>query len=176
MRYFLQFTLLWLGMLGSGQSLSDAFSSTSDASPFSPQQSQFLPVTEAYQPLVSLSEAGELDVNWQITEAYYLYQKQFSARWLAASAQGTLTLNYGAAEIKDDPYFGEMIIEAPKVLRQIRYSESWHLHHDFTLSSLPSFLSPVTGRFGLPGISGNNPFDDVSSAPTIISPIRANLR
>ena len=69
MRYFLQFTLLWLGMLGSGQSLSDAFSSTSDASPFSPQQSQFLPVTEAYQPLVNLSEAGEIEVNWQITEA-----------------------------------------------------------------------------------------------------------
>ena len=106
MRYFLQFTLLWLGMLGSGQSLSDAFSSAADAAPFSQQQTQFLPVTEAYQPLVNLSEAGEIEVNWQITEAYYLYQKQFAARWLAASAQGTLTLNYGAAEIKDDPYFG----------------------------------------------------------------------
>ncbi len=107
MRYFLQFTLLWLGMLGSGQSLGDAFSSATDAAPFSQQQTQFLPVTEAYQPLVSISKAGELQVNWQITEAYYLYQKQFAANWLAAGAQGQLTLDYGTAEIKDDPYFGE---------------------------------------------------------------------
>ena len=106
MRYFLQFTLLWLGMLCSGPSFSDAFSAVPGSSPFVDQDTQFLPVTEAYQPLVSVSDGGLLQVNWQITEAYYLYHQQFAARWQAASDQGELTLDYGPAEIKDDPYFG----------------------------------------------------------------------
>ncbi|MBB3048156.1 thiol:disulfide interchange protein DsbD [Litorivivens lipolytica] len=106
MRYFLQFTLLWLSTLCAAPALSNAFSDFASDSPFAEETTQFLPVTEAYQPLVSLSD-GALEVNWQITEAYYLYQQQFAALWQGASNKGSLELNYGQAEIKDDPYFGE---------------------------------------------------------------------
>lgn len=111
MRLFLQFILLALYVLSAPLSVQAQLGNSSPAAkwnssePFGAQESAFLPVTEAYQPLLSLSESG-LQLNWQITEGYYLYKERFATAYFSEGRETRVTPDYGDAIIKDDPYFG----------------------------------------------------------------------
>lgn len=104
MRLFLQFTLLCLSLLPPWAA---AQNWNSDNSPFVSESRDFLPVTEAYQPVLSLQPDNRLAINWQIADAYYLYREQFAAEIFVDGARSRQPQDFGEAIIKDDPYFGE---------------------------------------------------------------------
>ncbi len=108
MRPLLQFTLLFTQLLCLGLLPVAANSADWDAGSelFGNESPSFLPVTEAYNPVVTLSQ-NTLNINWQISDNYYLYKDKFTSQRLLSGQITTLTPNFGEAIIKDDPYFGE---------------------------------------------------------------------
>ncbi len=105
-----QFTLLraflvccFIGCFFSATAWAQSAAGNSD--PFAAQTETFLPVTEAYEPLLSVN-GGALQLNWRITDGYYLYQERFAAELFSAGENSTLSPDYGEAIVKDDPYFG----------------------------------------------------------------------
>ena len=74
---------LWLAgfatalLLLAGQPAAHAQNSLAEALQ---QQSEFLPVHEAYQLDGAVTADGTLRLYWQITEGYYLYQHAFKVR------------------------------------------------------------------------------------------------
>lgn len=67
----------------------------------------FLPVDEAFEPVLTAIDGNTVEVAFRVTDGYYLYKDKISARAESDSARsGTLELPKG--EIKVDQYFGEM--------------------------------------------------------------------
>jgi len=67
----------------------------------------FLPVDEAFQPLLSALDGNNVEVAIRVAPGYYLYKEKFSATVISDKAQsGKLELPPG--EQKFDQYFGEM--------------------------------------------------------------------
>lgn len=78
---------------------------SASSDPFATPTPSFLPVTEAYEPLLSIN-GGALQLNWRITDGYYLYKERFTTEQFSGGETRTHTPDYGEAIIKDDPYFG----------------------------------------------------------------------
>jgi len=72
------------------------------------QQSEFLPVREAYQLDGALTRDGALRLYWQITDGYYLYQHAFKVRWLNGDTPASLAIDFPPALAKTDEFFGEV--------------------------------------------------------------------
>ncbi len=108
MRLLLQFTLLFTQLLclSTLTTPANAENWAGNSGPFAIQETSFLPVTEAYNPVVSVTQDA-LNINWQIADNYYLYQEKFVTERHSAGQTTALAHDYGAAIIKDDPYFGE---------------------------------------------------------------------
>jgi len=69
--------------------------------------SDFLPVDEAFQPILTAIDGNNIEVAIRVTDGYYLYKDKISASVLSDVAQaGILDLPDG--EIKTDQYFGRM--------------------------------------------------------------------
>ena len=74
------------------------------------QQSEFLPVREAYRLDGALTTNGELRLYWQIAEGYYLYQHMFKVRHADASAPANLPISFPPALDKTDEFFGDVSV------------------------------------------------------------------
>jgi thiol:disulfide interchange protein DsbD len=72
------------------------------------QQTEFLPVEQAYQLEGELTAAGDLRLYWQITAGYYLYQHAFNVRVASPYQSEPLAIDYPAALNKTDEFFGEV--------------------------------------------------------------------
>ena len=72
------------------------------------QQSEFLPVREAYQLDGALTRDGALRLYWQITDGYYLYQHAFKVRSLNGDTPASLAIDFPPALSKTDEFFGEV--------------------------------------------------------------------
>jgi thiol:disulfide interchange protein DsbD len=67
----------------------------------------FLPVDEAFEPILTAIDGNTVEVAIRVTDGYYLYKDKISVRAASDIAQaGILTLPAG--EMKTDQYFGEM--------------------------------------------------------------------
>jgi thiol:disulfide interchange protein DsbD len=74
---------------------------------FGDVNSDFLPVDEAFQPILTAIDGNNVEVALRVTDGYYLYKDKISATVQSEVAQaGILDLPDG--EIKTDQYFGEM--------------------------------------------------------------------
>jgi thiol:disulfide interchange protein DsbD len=74
---------------------------------FGGANSDFLPVDEAFQPILTAIDGNNIEVAIRVSEGYYLYKEKISAAVKSDVAQaGNLELPEG--EIKTDQYFGEM--------------------------------------------------------------------
>ena len=93
------------------------------------QQTEFLPVEQAYQLEGELTAAGDLRLYWQITEGYYLYQHAFNVRVASPYQSEPLEIAYPPALNKTDEFFGEV---------QVYYD-----HADLTVA-LPSAEESLT--------------------------------
>lgn len=74
------------------------------------QQSEFLPVKEAYRLDGGLNSDGGLRLYWQIAEGYYLYQHAFKVRDLESGAAGALNIDFPPALSKTDEFFGDVSV------------------------------------------------------------------
>ena len=72
------------------------------------QQTEFLPVEQAYQLEGELTAAGDLRLYWQITAGYYLYQHAFNVRVASPYQSEPLEIAYPPALNKTDEFFGEV--------------------------------------------------------------------
>ena len=74
------------------------------------QQSEFLPVREAYRLDGAITPQGELRLYWQITQGYYLYQHAFRIRSEAPAPSQPLRVVFPPAMDKTDEFFGEVSV------------------------------------------------------------------
>ena len=74
------------------------------------QQSEFLPVREAYRLDGALTADGQLRLHWQIAEGYYLYQHMFTVRHADASNPTNLSIGFPLALDKTDEFFGDVSV------------------------------------------------------------------
>lgn len=74
------------------------------------QQSEFLPVREAYRLDGAITPQGELRLYWQITQGYYLYQHAFRIRSEAPALNEPLSIALPPAMDKTDEFFGEVSV------------------------------------------------------------------
>jgi thiol:disulfide interchange protein DsbD len=72
------------------------------------QQTEFLPVEQAYQLEGEVTTAGDLRLYWQITAGYYLYQHAFNVRVASPYQSEPLEIAYPPALNKTDEFFGEV--------------------------------------------------------------------
>jgi thiol:disulfide interchange protein len=93
------------------------------------QQSEFLPVREAYRLDGTVLPGGALRLYWQIAEGYYLYQHAFKVSWLDPENPQLLEIELPPAIAKTDEFFGEV---------QVYYNEA-----DLTIR-LPEGAAPLS--------------------------------
>lgn len=74
---------------------------------FGGANSDFLPVDEVFQPILTAIDGNNVEVAIRVTDGYYLYRDKISASVISDSAQAGL-LELPAGEKKTDQYFGEM--------------------------------------------------------------------
>ena len=74
------------------------------------QQSEFLPVREAYRLDGAVTADGQLRVYWKIAEGYYLYQHMFKVRHADASTPTNLSIDFPPALDKTDEFFGDVSV------------------------------------------------------------------
>ena len=74
------------------------------------QQSEFLPVREAYRLDGALTADSQLHLHWQIAEGYYLYQHMFTVRHADASNPTNLSIGFPPALDKTDEFFGDVSV------------------------------------------------------------------
>ena len=74
------------------------------------QQSEFLPVREAYRLDGAVTADGQLRLHWQIAEGYYLYQHMFTVRHADASTPTNLSIDFPPALDKTDEFFGDVSV------------------------------------------------------------------
>lgn len=72
------------------------------------QQTEFLPVREAYQLDGALTSESALRLHWRLAEGYYLYQHAFKVSWLDAETAAPLAIDFPPALAKTDEFFGEV--------------------------------------------------------------------
>ena len=100
-------TLLLASMLASLSPTAIAQNSLAEALQ---QQSEFLPVKQAYRLDGALNSDGGLRLYWQIAEGYYLYQHAFKVRDLESGAAGALNIDFPPALSKTDEFFGDVSV------------------------------------------------------------------
>lgn len=74
---------------------------------FGGANSDFLPVDEAFEPILTAIDGNKVEVALRITDGYYLYKDKISARADSDVAQAGI-LDLPPGEMKTDQYFGEM--------------------------------------------------------------------
>ena len=74
------------------------------------QQSEVLPVKQAYRLDGARNSDGGLRLYWQIAEGYYLYQHAFKVRDLESGAAGALNIDFPPALSKTDEFFGDVSV------------------------------------------------------------------
>jgi len=74
---------------------------------FGSANSDFLPVDEAFQPILTAIDGNNVEVAIRVTNGYYLYKDKIQASVQSDVAQAGV-LELPAGELKTDQYFGEM--------------------------------------------------------------------
>ena len=79
---------------------------------------EFLPVDEAFKPVLIPIDGNTVEVSWQIASGYYLYKEKISVKTLTASVQlGRLDLPAG--KMKFDEFFGESEVYVEDVFAKL---------------------------------------------------------
>ncbi len=78
----------------------------SDVDSLASTHDDFLPVEEAYQLAMEVTDQQQLRLYWQIHEGYYLYKKRFAFSLETAEGEIELTPTFPEGVIREDEYFG----------------------------------------------------------------------
>lgn len=88
------------------------------------QQSEFLPVREAYQLDGAVTREGQLRLYWRIAEGYYLYQHAFKVVATGTELTDTLPLDLPPAIAKTDEFFGDVSVYYDEVDLRLSLTEA----------------------------------------------------
>ena len=72
--------------------------------------SEFLPVTEAFQLEIESLDSGDLRLHWTIADAYYLYQHRFKFHLEDAAGSVELAVQLSDGLAKSDEFFGDVVV------------------------------------------------------------------
>lgn len=80
--------------------------------------SEFLPVDEAFKPILLPVDGNTVEVSWQVTPGYYLYKDKISVTAVSSNVQlGRLDLPKG--KLKNDEFFGEQEVYLEDVFARL---------------------------------------------------------
>lgn len=88
------------------------------------QSTTFLPVDEAYRLQVDIEAPGQLRLNWQITDGYYLYRHAFDAELTDNNGVVETTLAIEPGLAKTDEYFGDVEVYYQSAQVGLSYSST----------------------------------------------------
>ena len=100
--------LFWLFMLccSAAMSASDPLSNAGNPLDASASQPKFLPVAKAYPTEVTL-EDNHVNIDWNITDGYYLYKQTISIKAQGADGAIDLPVELPTGEAHEDEFFGK---------------------------------------------------------------------
>ena len=85
--------------------------------------SEFLPVDEAFKPILIPVDGNTVDVTWQVAPGYYLYKDKISVKALSDNVQlGQLDLPKG--KLKFDEFFGESEVFVKDVFARLPFARA----------------------------------------------------
>jgi len=85
--------------------------------------SEFLPVDEAFKPILIPVDGNTVDVTWQVAPGYYLYKDKISVKVLSDNVQlGQLDLPKG--KLKFDEFFGESEVFVNDVFARLPFARA----------------------------------------------------
>lgn len=94
-QFYVFFLILGLGLNAAAQDFSN--------------DDEFLPVEEAYQVLVEITDSG-IDMTWNIAPGYYLYQERFKLQARTTNTVIDLPLTFEEGKTKFDEYFNKELV------------------------------------------------------------------
>jgi thiol:disulfide interchange protein DsbD len=88
-----------------------------------PGGSEFLPVDEAFKPILIPVDGNTVDVTWQVAPGYYLYKDKISVKALSDNVQlGQLDLPDG--KFKFDEFFGESEVYFKDIFARLPFARA----------------------------------------------------
>ncbi|MCB5161332.1 protein-disulfide reductase DsbD [Marinomonas algarum] len=84
-------------------------------------QPDFLPAEQVFKPTLSDPKEGQVTVSWIIEPGYYLYQSQLSLS--GPDAQHLNLTSFPNGELKQDPYYGEVVVYREQLSVPIQYTD-----------------------------------------------------
>ena len=85
---------------------------------FSGADADFLPVDEAFEPILTAIDGNNVEIAFRVADGYYLYKDKISARVDSDVAQAGM-LDLPTGKMKTDQYFGEMEVYYGDVFGQL---------------------------------------------------------
>lgn len=138
--------------------------------------SEFLPVDEAFEPIVIPVDGNTVDVTWRIASGYYLYKDKISVKTSASNVQlGQLDLPKG--KLKFDEFFGESEVYVEDVFARLPLAratpEAMELELEVTYQGCAEggLCYPPTTRVISTSLPEASAVTDLSSLPRRDEPI-----
>ena len=143
--------------------------------------SEFLPVDEAFKPILIPIDGNTVEVTWQVARGYYLYKDKISVKAISADVQlGMLALPEG--ELKFDEFFGESEVYFEDVFarlplaRATRDAMGLELEVNYQGCSLDGLCYPPTTRILTVALPEASTITDLALLPSPDAPVSEQAR
>ena len=143
--------------------------------------SEFLPVDEAFKPILIPIDGNTVEVTWQVARGYYLYKDKISVKAISADVQlGMLALPDG--ELKFDEFFGESEVYFEDVFARLPLARATPDAMDLELEvnyqgcSLDGLCYPPTTRILTVALPEASTITDLALLPSPDAPVSEQAR
>ncbi|MCH8060564.1 MAG: protein-disulfide reductase DsbD, partial [Proteobacteria bacterium] len=143
--------------------------------------SEFLPVDEAFKPILIPIDGNTVEVTWQVARGYYLYKDKISVKAISANVQlGMLALPEG--ELKFDEFFGESEVYFEDVFarlplaRATRDAMDLELEINYQGCSLDGLCYPPTTRILTVALPEASTITELALLPSPDAPVSEQAR
>ena len=99
---------------------------------FAAADADFLPVDEAFEPILTPLDGNAVEIAFRVADGYYLYKDKIAARAVSDVAQAGI-LELPAGEMKTDQYFGEQEVYFGDVFGKLAIARATPEAMDLTL-------------------------------------------
>ena len=142
---------------------------------------EFLPVDEAFKPILIPIDGNTVEVTWQVARGYYLYKDKISVKAISSNVQlGILALPEG--ELKFDEFFGESEVYFEDVFARLPLARATPEAMDLELEinyqgcSLDGLCYPPTTRVLTVALTEASTITDLALLPSPNAPVSEQAR
>jgi thiol:disulfide interchange protein DsbD len=139
-------------------------------------ENEFLPVDEAFEPILIPVDGSTVDVTWRVAPGYYLYKDKISVKVLSDNVQlGELDLPKG--KLKFDEFFGESEVYVEDVFARLPLARATpeamvlELEVSYQGCADAGLCYPPTTRVITTSLPEATPITDLSSLPQRNQPV-----